>query len=283
MAYPKKYAARFDARTHQWRAGDIAFLKPEVEFTDAEYQDLRKPSAWHPEGYLHGRATGHPVIIVSRISANSTHVTVTTVSAYSSGPANDFLPPWKQNVHRHKNRLDFRSFRGSEVVPGTKYPALTLRGGKAMPKPQASWVYIQSYWVVPLTVLKEFNKPTELLQVDTTSLASLRTHMAARCTAFPCVEALLVAYEPRPSAAAPSPRSSTPRHPVAAATASVSRLTWQSTATTEAGAEHKPKPKPKPKPKQEQDPSVPSSSSSLVSWATIARRKVKPCRVVTVL
>jgi hypothetical protein len=124
-------------------------------------------------------------------------VLITTVSAYGSGPENDYLAPWNQDRHYGKARVDFRSFAGSER-PTPQFPPLFLRSGEAMRKPHASWVYIQRAWVVPTTVLGRFDSVTgaDVVGLTPDSLNDLRTHMAARCRAWPSCQRRLLAVEP---------------------------------------------------------------------------------------
>ncbi|KAK4233997.1 hypothetical protein C8A03DRAFT_19029 [Achaetomium macrosporum] len=168
---------------NDWREGDIAFLMPSAEFSSADYDALIRPSPGAQYGYVPPKATGHPVISVRRLSERSTHVLITPVSAYSSGPANDYLAPWKQVYHSRKNPRDFRAFHGSER-PSDEFPPLFLEKGAAIPKPRTSWVHIQSLWVVPLTVLKRFTKSRQLLRVRADSLDDLRRHMARGCKSW---------------------------------------------------------------------------------------------------
>lgn len=163
--------------SHQWRERDIAFLKPSTCFCLEDYNALIKPAAaWGGRGYMPEGATGHPVIILRRVG---NHVLVTPVSAYSSGDYNNNLAPWNQKFHRRKCRYDFRSFDGTELA-SNDHPALFLERG-SMPKPKVSWVYIQSVWVVPVSVITHFTKSRQLLRLRQDSLASLCRHMAERC------------------------------------------------------------------------------------------------------
>ncbi|KAK4134492.1 hypothetical protein BT67DRAFT_455856 [Trichocladium antarcticum] len=161
----------------QWREGDIAFLLPAGQYSPSDRLALLKG---HGKGHLDEKATGHPIIILCRLSEKSDHVLATTVSAYSSGPGNNFLAPWKQTYHRSKNPLDFLSFEGSERV-NNKIPALHLEGG-SWAKPKTSWVYSQSIFVVPVSVLCRYNKACgKQLRVRPDSLDFLRRHMEQRC------------------------------------------------------------------------------------------------------
>ena len=123
----------------EWTVGDVAFLRPSTQFSESDYAALITPQRGQRCGYLNPSATGHPVII---LAATSSHVVVTTVSAYGSGRENGFLAPWRQQCHRQKRPEDFRSFVGCEAF-GSR-PLLRLEPGMAWPKPKTSWVYIQS-------------------------------------------------------------------------------------------------------------------------------------------
>ncbi|KAM7197289.1 hypothetical protein V8F33_005717, partial [Rhypophila sp. PSN 637] len=160
--------------------GDIAYLLPEDAFPPDEHKALIQPPPGCRLGYLPAKATGHPVIILSQPTEKSTHVLVTPVSAYSSGDFNNYLPPWKQEPHKWKYFQDFRSFHGCERYCD-KYPPLYLEGDKSMPKPRASWLYVQSLWAVPLTVIGKFTKVRDFLRVRQDSVDSLLSHMQARC------------------------------------------------------------------------------------------------------
>ncbi|KAK7750761.1 hypothetical protein SLS62_007313 [Diatrype stigma] len=157
---------------YDWREGEIAFLKSHEEFSNKDYEDLII------SGQVHKGATNHPVIILKRHSPSATHVLVTSVSAYGSGPDNDFLPPWKQPRHRHKAADDFRAFLGS-ASPTRERPHFLLEAG-SMPKPQASWVYVQRVYLVPVSTLKFFNKANRILCMEQDSLADLRQHILKR-------------------------------------------------------------------------------------------------------
>ena len=181
---------------HHWQEGEIAFLQPASAFSDKDYADLITPKPGHRLGQIPSKATGHPVIILKRLSAASAHVLVTPVSAYSSGPDNNFLPPWRQHYHRRKDPNDFRSFLGCERY-STDRPSLYLADGRSMPKPRASWLNIQSAFVVPLNVISTFTKSRHLLRVQQESLDELRSHMAAKCHQWNEATRLLVHHEPR--------------------------------------------------------------------------------------
>jgi len=185
---------------HEWETGDIAFLIPEDHFPDEERNQLITPKRGRKHGYIPEKATGHPVIILDRLSRQSTHVLITTVSAYHSGPENNYEAPWNQRWHEWKDPKDFRSFHGCEKYD-ERWPALHLRDGKSMPKPKTckypcskyspkrnpqltsgiAWLNIQSVWVVPLTVIGTFTKSRDLLRVRPDSIQSLKEHMELSC------------------------------------------------------------------------------------------------------
>ncbi|KAK4034753.1 hypothetical protein C8A01DRAFT_18512 [Parachaetomium inaequale] len=173
-------------RCPRWREGDIAFLRHERDFSCQERAELLR-------GYIPELATNHPVIVLRRLSERSTHVLITTVSAYAS-ERNQGLPPWRQRYHQEKRALDFRSFEGTERV-SDHYPPLFLQPGQAMPKPQTSWVHIQSVWAVPITVLKVFTKTRTPLSMRPDSLDELRRHMAAKCRGWRDAQRALAAAE----------------------------------------------------------------------------------------
>lgn len=187
-----------------WQEGDIAFLKQSRTFSDEDY------SALIQSGHLQDKATGHPVIVLRRPSPRSTHMLVTTVSAFSSDEANNWLAPWEQEVHHWKHRLDFRSFEGTERS-SREHAALQLEGARSMPKPRGSWVYIQNVYLVPVTVVGLFNKVQgPKLRVTRASLKDLRSHLSTRNanvaqllkSPLLCQEATVAAPRPTP---APTP------------------------------------------------------------------------------
>ncbi|VUC22958.1 unnamed protein product [Clonostachys rosea] len=162
-----------------WKEGDIAFLKPwdeiENDLPPKAFSSFRK-AIGHQK-----RACKHPVIIL-KASPDGSHFAVTTVSAYSSSGDNGFLAPWNQPHHSRKARKDFRSFDGSERATGR--PTLLLEGGKLMPKPKLSWVYIQSVFVVDVKALKVFTKSRDHLRLTPLSLTDLWAHMEAETRDF---------------------------------------------------------------------------------------------------
>ncbi|KAI0169221.1 hypothetical protein GGR52DRAFT_574442 [Hypoxylon sp. FL1284] len=152
-----------------WEEGDIAFFK---SVDDLNHQDRR---TLINNGYVPRNATGHPVIILER-SADSEYFLVTTVSAYSSGPSNDFLAPWNQACHKGKSRGAFYAFDGSEK-PCHWQQYLRLKDNGSWPKPETSWVYKRNTFVVPASTLREFRRRTRL-QMTTESLQYLLRAMA---------------------------------------------------------------------------------------------------------
>ncbi|KAK3938226.1 hypothetical protein QBC46DRAFT_221595, partial [Diplogelasinospora grovesii] len=166
-----------------WAEGDIAFLLPCRVFSPEERKYLITSQ------HVQETATGHPVII---LQLGAKYAMVTTVSAYTSPGQKDFRAPWNKARHRHKGGINFRSFDGTEQFQPRgwqhpPYPALFLEPNaetgqeNRMPKDRESWVYIQSVFVVPVTVLAWFDKPGKLLRVQKDSLKSLKDHMATGC------------------------------------------------------------------------------------------------------
>ncbi|KAK4234913.1 hypothetical protein C8A03DRAFT_37278 [Achaetomium macrosporum] len=160
--------------------GDILFLRRWDEFLPRDYDALVRPAPGCQKGRIPKRATGHPVIVLRRQSKQSTHVLVTTVSSYGSGPGNGFAPPWERGCNRRKDKADFRAFDGAER-PCDEYPPLRLRDGRQFPKSRTCWVYVQSALVVPFSVLGWFKLSPEPLRMERSSLMDLRRHMAKRC------------------------------------------------------------------------------------------------------
>lgn len=149
-----------------WQNGEIAFLKSSNYFLPKDYQDLIA------SGHLHPKATSHPVII---LQAGSGGAIVTTVTAFSSGPQNNFLPPWRMFAHREKQSDDFHAFIGTKLPPNSPNAHLKLSDSAAkMNKPRASWVYIKHFFTVPYTVLIQWDKVPQQLRVSDESLAQLR-------------------------------------------------------------------------------------------------------------
>lgn len=149
-----------------WQNGEIAFLKSSNYFLPKDYQDLIA------SGHLHPKATSHPVII---LQAGSGGAIVTTVTAFSSGPDNNFLPPWRMSAHREKQSDDYHAFIGTKLPPNSPNAHLKLSDSAAkMNKPRASWVYIKHFFTVPYTVLMRWDKVPQQLRVSDESLAQLR-------------------------------------------------------------------------------------------------------------
>ncbi|KAI1472897.1 uncharacterized protein F4812DRAFT_464908 [Daldinia caldariorum] len=165
---PKQSSPPCRRDNNGWQEGEIAFLKPHNEFSPAARNDLIR------SGYLEVKASGHPVIVLEK-SKDSSHYLVTTISAYGSGSFNDYLPPWKQAVHRYKDRSAFRAFQGS-VRPNCHRKYLELEGNAALPKPETSWVYARSAFVVPSSTLKKFNKVEKGTRLAKESLMDLLDH-----------------------------------------------------------------------------------------------------------
>ncbi|KAI1436443.1 hypothetical protein GGR50DRAFT_235860 [Xylaria sp. CBS 124048] len=161
----------------QWNTGDIAFLKPSDMFSceeRAELIDTRR---------LPLKALTHPVIILDK-SSDSKDYMVTTVSAYSSGPDNNFLAPWKQIHHRRKDANSFRAFEGSEKPKGNNFQYLNLADSKQWPKRKTSWVNAQSVYLVPASVLVRYDKSPCQLRMDPASLQDLLSHMGSASRKF---------------------------------------------------------------------------------------------------
>ncbi|KAF6804496.1 hypothetical protein CSOJ01_10156 [Colletotrichum sojae] len=155
----------------EWREGDIAFLRPSTTFSELDYDCLIASN------YLPSAATCHPVIILERRGADASHVLVTTVSAYRCTSRGHPIAPWKQQCHSGKDVAAFRSFVGSER-PNADRPLLRLQKNQLMPKPKASWVYLENVFVVPITVLGKFDKAETRLRMETTSLKDLQNQFS---------------------------------------------------------------------------------------------------------
>ncbi|KAK8052434.1 hypothetical protein PG993_003819 [Apiospora rasikravindrae] len=181
----------------RWEAGHLAFLTSCNNYNEEDYHNLIESKEIPP------KATNHPCVILQRFH-DSDHCLITPVSAFSASEETNFLPPWKQWCHRHKKVQDFRSFRGSESSSSgsdsdsscsngsnTSCQFLELQNGRTMPKPKASWIYIQHIYVVPVHLLIPFKKPgrgerepREPRQLTDASLATLRAHIQQKCTVF---------------------------------------------------------------------------------------------------
>ncbi|KAK7955833.1 uncharacterized protein PG986_005055 [Apiospora aurea] len=185
----------------RWEAGHLAFLTSCERYNEEDYYNLIESKEIPP------KATNHPCVILQRFH-DSDHCLIAPVSAFSASEETNFLPPWKQWCHRHKKIQDFRSFRGSESSSSGSdsdsssstssngsntscQQLLELKNGRTMPKPKASWIYIQHVYVVPVHLLIPFKKPgrgerepREPRQLTDASLATLRAHIQQRCTLF---------------------------------------------------------------------------------------------------
>ncbi|KAI8946469.1 hypothetical protein F4801DRAFT_596452 [Xylaria longipes] len=173
---PRQRAPANPTPTPHWQLGDIAFLKWADSFSQSERTELLESRR------VHAAATGHPVIILAR-SNDSRYYIVTTVSAYSSGEYNNYLPPWKQNAHERKHIDGFRAFEGS-ARPNNKFEPLRLADDKQWPKVETSWVYIHHPCLVPATTLINYTKSRSQLRMEPTSLQDLLGHMEAKCWKF---------------------------------------------------------------------------------------------------
>lgn len=152
--------------SRNWQDGEIAFLKSHETFLNKDHRDLVA------SGYLPRGATNHPVII---LQAGPDRAIVTTVSAYNSGADTNFLPPWRMFAHRDKHYDDFHAFVGTKLPPRSTHDHLRLcNPGAKMNKPQASWVYIKSFFTVPYSVLIPWNRVPQQLRVSKESLMQLR-------------------------------------------------------------------------------------------------------------
>ncbi|KAF6830095.1 hypothetical protein CMUS01_07900 [Colletotrichum musicola] len=216
----------------EWRTGDIAFLKPESAFSNLDKKCLIDSK------YLPSAATCHPVIILERRSEDASHVLVTTVSAYGCTSRDDSNAPWRQRCHREKDLAAFRSFVGSER-PNADRPLLRLQGGRLMPKPEASWVYLGNVYVVPITVLGTFNKAPIRLRMEAADLLDLRvqfsqqTHFGKEIRSDPRLTELIhgntIVRKPIPTTQqAPGPRPVVAAVPATIRTGGVPRrAAWQ--------------------------------------------------------
>ncbi|CAJ2504880.1 Uu.00g122740.m01.CDS01 [Anthostomella pinea] len=159
--------------SNQFNEGQLVFLKGDYELDQADLDKLVT------NGPMSEGTLDHPALILG-VSADGSQYHITTISAYSWGPLNNYQPPWKQSCHSQKEEQDFRALVGSEK-PNNKYDHLHLEGGRKCPKSKASWIYIQRTYLVPSTALKIWwttrNAPLDMTQQ---SLADLTQHMEAR-------------------------------------------------------------------------------------------------------
>lgn len=157
---------RAHGASRPWQDGEIAFLKSCDYFQPKDHRNLIA------SGYLHPKATSHPVIILEAIASCAI---VTTVTAFNSGPHNKFFPPWRMLAHQEKHLDDYYAFIGTELPRNSRNTHLKLSdSGAKMNKPQASWVYIKNFFTVPYTVLLPWDKVPQQLRVSEESLAQLR-------------------------------------------------------------------------------------------------------------
>ncbi|KAK4127313.1 hypothetical protein N657DRAFT_687612 [Parathielavia appendiculata] len=186
-SYSPAASAAAGSSQHSWEEGEIAFLRAATNFSAADRASLIKGSAGKKKGCLPVGATGHPVIILQRSGAE---VLITTVSSY--GWTHRQLPPWQQACHKGKARDDFRAFAGSERPNGRD--VLLLRPGQRFPMAKASWVYAQSAYVVPLSVIGRFDKVKgRVLRMTDESLRDLCAHMETSCPTWRGCQARLSA------------------------------------------------------------------------------------------
>ncbi|KAI0189639.1 hypothetical protein F4808DRAFT_465885 [Astrocystis sublimbata] len=170
--------------TLNWKPGDVAFLKRAETFDDAEQKELLDSRRLFPG------ATGHPVIVLD-CSNNSWYYIVTTVSAYSSSEENNYLPPWQQLAHIHKDINGFRAFSGSRR-PNENYEFLRLADKKQWPKPETSWIYIHHPYLVPASTLIRYTKARgQQLRMEPNSLKDLLRHTERQCRKFRRLQAEL--------------------------------------------------------------------------------------------
>lgn len=152
---------------YNWKVGQVAFFgqREFLKDTDAAATACLPPQAF-----------GHPAIIL-RISEETGYALVTNITAFGSGPHNNFLPPWDHPFHCHKPRHLIRSFEGTERPPargkGPQAPFLCLREGKMMPKKKTSWVYIRWSYITPISALVTFDKSAYRLELTEASLNAL--------------------------------------------------------------------------------------------------------------
>ncbi|KAK6827441.1 hypothetical protein PG987_010782 [Apiospora arundinis] len=186
-----------DSHIH-WEAGYLAFLTHFETWNQNDRDNLIRSKA------VDRKATNHPCVILERFP-DSDHCVITPVSAFNATEETGFLPPWKQPWHGKKKAEDFRSFRGSESSSSSSSDSgsdittslpfqqlLELRNGRTMPKPRASWIYIQHIFVVPVHLLIPFKKPgqgrksepREPRQLTQASLHNLRAHIQNECSIF---------------------------------------------------------------------------------------------------
>ncbi|KAF3759991.1 hypothetical protein M406DRAFT_75362 [Cryphonectria parasitica EP155] len=147
----------------EWQVGDIAFLRTHQCFSAADFDSLIRCR------YISPKATCHPCIV---LAVHNARAIVSPISAFST-ENNNFRPPWEQRCHRSKVTDHFRAFEGTSR-PNNRHPALRLaEESMTLPKPRASWVYLQHFFCVPFSVLGWFDKSDTLLRVHPDSVAQL--------------------------------------------------------------------------------------------------------------
>ncbi|GAP87093.1 hypothetical protein SAMD00023353_2500400 [Rosellinia necatrix] len=174
--HPRSRQYGFSKHRHIWEIGDIAFLKRASEFKEHERVEFLQTDR------IHTNATGHPVIILDR-SKDCQYYIVETVSAYSSDEYNNYQPPWQQKAHSRKDVNGFRAFEGS-VRPNENHDYLRLADNAVWPKTNTSWVYMYHPYLVPASVLINYNKTADQLRMAPDSLQDLLQHLDAKCRAF---------------------------------------------------------------------------------------------------
>ncbi|KAK8010098.1 hypothetical protein PG990_009063 [Apiospora arundinis] len=166
-----------DSHIH-WEAGYLAFL---THFETWNQNDRDNPIR---SKAVDRKATNHPCVILERFP-DSDHCLITPVSAFNATEETGFLPPWKQPWHGKRKPKTFGLSAAQRAL-------LELRNGRTMPKPRASWIYIQHIYVVPVHLLILFKKPGQGLksepreprQLTQASLHNLRAHIQNECSIF---------------------------------------------------------------------------------------------------
>jgi hypothetical protein len=114
----------------------------------------------------------------------------------------------RRRGRRGRKAEDFRAIGGAER-PSKRYPALSLRDGREMPKAHAGWVDVRNLWLVPVSVIGRFvtkhsTGSDDVLQLQPDALESLRNHFEARCPTWRDELARLCALEPPGASASPT-------------------------------------------------------------------------------
>ena len=156
-SHQERYQQPFmTGNNRQWKEADIAFFVPHDRFSDEEEKELLAPKQGKRHGEIPRKATGHPAIILKRISEKSTHVLIVAISSHSATEQNNYQPPWEQPGHAWKKPNDFRALVGSQR-PNHR-PPIYLEDGKPMPKDRGwiRYVPIASHSFIELTELTRF-------------------------------------------------------------------------------------------------------------------------------